>query len=87
MLEISQLLAQAGQSGSWFDRLTGGEIVPLAIMLIPALIILLVLGFSLADRVHRRNAEIALKRDMVDRGMSADEIERVLAAKLPEEKS
>ena len=33
------------------------------------------------DKMHRRNAEIELKRDMLDRGMSVEEIERVLAAK------
>jgi hypothetical protein len=35
----------------------------------------------LFNKIHRRNAEIAFKREMLDRGLSADEIERILAAK------
>ncbi len=33
------------------------------------------------SRLERHRAEVELKRDMVARGMSAEEIERVLAAK------
>ena len=39
---------------------------------------------STINRIHRRNVDAAMKQDMLDRGLSADDIERVLAAKSPE---
>ena len=33
------------------------------------------------DRLHQRNAETAIKRDMLERGLSVEEMERVLAVK------
>jgi hypothetical protein len=82
MQEIVMLLG----SVSWLDRISERELVPLAILIIPGILILLACGFAFINQIHRRNAEIALKRDMLDRGMSADEIERVLAAKLSDTK-
>jgi hypothetical protein len=46
-----------------------------AIVLVALFVVLLI------DRIHHRNVEIAIKRDMLERGLSVDEIERVLAAK------
>ena len=46
-----------------------------AIVLVALFVVLLI------DRLHRRNSEMAIKRDMLERGLSVDEIERVLAAK------
>jgi len=40
------------------------------------------LPLLLIDRLHQRNSEMAIKRDMLERGLSVDEIERVLAANL-----
>ena len=54
--------------------------------LVVALILGTVVGISgiiasVINRIHRRNAEMAIKQDMLERGLSVDEIERVLAAK------
>ena len=79
---MTPLLAQAvDQSASWFNRIGTGEIVPLFTVGTLMSVIVIALAFSLFNKVHRRNAEIALKREMLDRGLSADEIERILAAK------
>jgi len=48
-------------------------------MAVPVLVM-----FSIAwVQVERRKSDNALKRSMVDRGMSAQDIERVIAAKEP----
>lgn len=46
-----------------------------AIVLVASFVVLLI------DRLHHRNAEMALKRDMLERGLTVDEMERVLALK------
>jgi hypothetical protein len=38
---------------------------------------------SVFSSVHRRRTEIDLKRDMIERGMSADEIAKVIEAEMP----
>ncbi len=62
------------------NRLPTGDIIPmllLSLTVVAALIVLLAWQW----RLHRRTElEILLKREMVSRGMSAEEIERVLAA-------
>ncbi|HEY3393856.1 MAG TPA: hypothetical protein VGK58_14185 [Lacipirellulaceae bacterium] len=40
---------------------------------------------SAINSVHRRRAEIELKREMIDRGMSADEIAKVIESAAPPE--
>ena len=81
MQDFSWLLAQADQGSSWSDRIGSGEIVPIFVIGAPLVVILVALAFSLFNKIHRRNAELAFKREMLDRGLSADEIERILAAK------
>ena len=75
------MLAQIDQSPSSFDRIGSGDIVPIFVVGAPLVVILIALAFSLFNKIHRRNAEIAFKREMLDRGLSVDEIERILAAK------
>jgi hypothetical protein len=86
MQDFSWMLAQAAPtpidpSASWFNRIGAGEIVPIFVIGAPLVVVVLALAFSLINKVHRRNAEIAFKREMLDRGLSVDEIERMLAAK------
>jgi hypothetical protein len=40
---------------------------------------------SLFSSIHRRRLENDLKRDMLDRGMSADEIAKIIEAAMPPE--
>lgn len=43
------------------------------------------IAYSCIDAIHRRRNEADLKRDMLDRGMSADEIVKVIEAASPPE--
>ena len=48
------------------------------------LVAIIVVVFTTWAHLERHRADVELKRDMIARGMSADEIERVLAAKSPD---
>jgi hypothetical protein len=56
----------------------------LVAMILGSIIGIVAIIASSVNKIHRRNADTALKQDMLERGLSADEIERVLAAKSPE---
>ncbi|HEY2416042.1 MAG TPA: hypothetical protein VGI40_27620 [Pirellulaceae bacterium] len=83
MQDFLWLLAQASvdPGTSWSNRIGTGEIIPIFVIGAPLVVVVLALAFSLINKLHRRNAEIAFKREMLDRGLSVDEIERMLAAK------
>ena len=85
MQTVSWILAQMAEpplvSPSWLDRFSGKDLILLAPLTLGLVVVLLAFSFTLIDKIHRRNADTTLKREMIDRGMSADEIERVLAAK------
>jgi hypothetical protein len=85
MQDFSCVLAQApvpvDPNAPWFNRIGVGEIAPLFVVGALMIVIVIALAFSLFNKIHRRNAEIIFKREMLDRGLSADEIERILAAK------
>ena len=57
---------------------------------IPAVAIIVCVGVPVIAtywyKLEKHKADTELKRSMVERGMSAEEIERVLAAKAPEDK-
>ena len=53
----------------------------LLMMVIGAIVLIALFVVLLVDRLHQRNAETAIKRDMIERGLSVEEMERVLAAK------
>ncbi|RIK68536.1 MAG: hypothetical protein DCC65_02775 [Planctomycetota bacterium] len=56
------------------------------IAIIMGCLIAIVTSVSMAWRsIEKTRSENALKRSLVDRGMGADEIERILAAKGPRE--
>lgn len=83
MPEIFSLLAQAGvPSQTWLDRFNSNDLVAVVAMGVGLLVVVLSLGLTYFDKVHRRNKEAELKLEMLERGMSVDEIERVLAAKI-----
>jgi hypothetical protein len=64
------------------SRIQSHDLVPIisiALVFLAGMIVWLTLQW----RLHRRTElEIALKRDMLERGMSADEIERVMGCHL-----
>ena len=53
----------------------------LLMMVIGAIVLVSLFVVLLIDRLHHRNSETAIKRDMIERGLSVEEMERVLAAK------
>jgi hypothetical protein len=60
--------------------MTGDEVV-VVVFLVLAFLMALIVWLTLQWRLHRRTEiEAALKHDMLSRGMTADEIERVLKA-------
>jgi hypothetical protein len=88
LLEIPLLAQQA--SGGWSSFLEGIDADERFVLLIIAIgcgtgIILGTFGIlsSVINSVHRRRAEMDLKRDMIERGMSADEIARVIECAAP----
>jgi hypothetical protein len=42
---------------------------------------------GLINSIHRRRAEVDLKREMIERGMSADEIAKVIESTSPKEEA
>jgi hypothetical protein len=78
-----QLLAAVDLS-SYIEGMNGEDRTLVVAMILGTVVGIVAIIGSTINRMHRRNAEIALKQDMLDRGLSADEIERVLAAKSPD---
>jgi hypothetical protein len=83
---ISPILA------SWTELLSGIRSEQRFLVLIIALgcLLALVLGLagivsSTVNSIQRRRAEMDLKREMIDRGMSADDIAKVIEAASPPE--
>jgi ABC-type dipeptide/oligopeptide/nickel transport system permease subunit len=91
--EMTVLFAQmAPASDHWADVFSGLDASRLFVLLIVVIgcvtgIILGLAGIicSALDSAHRRRLEAEMKRDMLDRGMSAEEIERVIQAATPED--
>jgi hypothetical protein len=89
------LLAQAIQSGArdeWADEFFGlGQDQRFVLLLtivggsIGIIISLAGILYSALDAAHRRRTEADLKREMLDRGMSVDEIVKVIEAAAPPE--
>ena len=81
LLTPSRELFAAADITSWMEGVNSSGRVFLIVMVIGALVLVSTFVVLLIDRIHQRNVEIAIKRDMLERGLSVDEIERVLAAK------
>ena len=91
---ISGLLAQVSQpvDDPWaeaFFGLDASERFPLLIIAIGCLtgvvVTLACIISSAITNAHQRRLEIELKREMLDRGMSADEVAKVIEASIPDE--
>jgi hypothetical protein len=64
------------------SRLTGDDLVAV-ISITFTFVAAVIIWLSLQWRLHHRaELEVALKRDMLERGMSAEDIERILRAPL-----
>lgn len=91
---ITGLLAQVSESvpDPWADAFFGldaSERFPLLIVAIGCItgviITLACLISSAISSAHQRRLEIELKREMLDRGMSADEVARVIETTVPDQ--
>jgi hypothetical protein len=79
-------------TGTWSGLLHGIDADKRFVLLIIAIgcgtgIILGTFGIlsSVFNSLHRRRVETDLKRDMIDRGMSADEIAKIIESAMPPE--
>jgi hypothetical protein len=91
---ITGLLAQVSQSvpDPWAEQLLGFDpeqrfaLIIVALGCVTGVVITLACivsaGFS---KAHQRRIETELKREMLDRGMSAEEVARVIEASVPDE--
>lgn len=79
---MGYLIAQSPVDiSSYYLDMNGWGRIFLAAVVLTAVVFVVGFVFLLINSIHRRNAEMAIKRDMLDRGFSVDEIERTLAAK------
>ena len=86
------VLAQQTPQDAWSETLFGLDPEKRFVLLMVAIgcatgIILGGLGIiaGAVNSVHRRRTEMAMKRDMIDRGMSADEIAKIIESAAPPE--
>ena len=91
MLQSTLLLA-AASSDPWADTFFGLDSAQrfVALLTIAGCVTGIIVGtagilFSALNGIHRRRIEAELKRDMLDRGMSADEVVKVIEAAAPPE--
>lgn len=64
----------------WLPQPNGGDFAAIMAIAIAALIGIVSVVMSIAYRMHKNKLDDALKREMLDRGMSAEEIATVLNA-------
>ena len=82
MLAQVLVLGQTNEVANlWLNRFTSPELQQMAALAAVTLVVITWLVLRAIQAIHRGSAEVGLKRDMLDRGMSAEEIERVLAAR------
>jgi hypothetical protein len=92
-LLIGQVMESAiDRSNSWSDVFVGMDADKRFVLLIIAIGCTLALFITLAGIIagtigsmHRRRAEMDLKREMIERGMSADEIAKIIESAAPPE--
>lgn len=70
----------------WLPRPAGGDTTAILIMSLLAIVgIVAILSFT-AYRIHKNRLDDALKRELLDRGMTAEEIATVInSGQLPQE--
>lgn len=92
MLNTLIVFAQGGGGNKWPDWTSGLDDGQRFVLLVIAIgcAVGLILGLagivsSTIGSVHRRRAEMDLKREMIERGMSADEITKIIESAAPPE--
>jgi hypothetical protein len=79
------MLAQVDNWGNLFLGVDRDDRFPLLCVAIGCLVGIIAIIGGVVNSMHRRNLAAAIKRDMIERGMSAEEIVRVIEAAAPPE--
>ncbi|MCA9238339.1 MAG: hypothetical protein KDA44_22860 [Planctomycetales bacterium] len=86
---LAQEAADLPTTGGWFDGIDADQKFVLTIIALGCLtVILITVGGVVAgvwSSAHRRRMEVDLKREMLDRGMTAEEVAKVIEAVPPPE--
>ena len=73
----------SGDFWSWFSKFNAEDITGfIAVVAVFSVAAVAVICFTIY-MVHKNRAEVALKRELLDRGMSADEIATIIRATAP----
>ncbi|MBI3468179.1 MAG: hypothetical protein HY000_34675 [Planctomycetes bacterium] len=75
---LSQFLCQ--MDSGFLSRLESAHLIPVILFAVMGLVGIVAIVANAWVRFHRTQAEAALKQEMLSRGMSAEEIERVIRA-------
>ena len=71
----------SGDFWSWFSKFNAEDITGfIAVVLVFSVAAVAVICFTIY-MVHKNRAEVALKRELLDRGLAADEIATIISAK------
>jgi hypothetical protein len=62
-------------------RLNPSDAIPILAILLMAIVSAIAIISTLIYRIHKNRQEVALKRELLDRGMSADEIATIVNAR------
>lgn len=89
MLSNIEISVLAQSVSGFFSGIEPDERFVLALLaILMSTVVLITLGctaFSAANSMHRRRLEADLKQDMLDRGMTADEIAKIIESAAPPE--
>jgi hypothetical protein len=64
----------------WMSRLNAGDLAGLLFLTVVAVVAIIAIVATATYKIHRSRLEDALKRELLDRGMTADEIATVIQA-------
>lgn len=90
LLTVVPLLAQySDRATSFFDNLDPNKRFVLLVIALGCatgiVCTLITFAATTISSIHRRRVDASMKRDMIERGMSADEIARIIEAAMPPE--
>ncbi|MEX2171014.1 MAG: hypothetical protein WD851_16970 [Pirellulales bacterium] len=89
MSALTQLSLVAQSASGMFSEIEPAAKAGLLFASLGALTLIVItfgcVGWNVANAMHRRRLEADLKRDMLDRGMTADEIAKVIESAAPPE--
>lgn len=65
---------------AWMPKPDGGDVPAILILVLLALVGIVAILSLMAYRIHKNRLEDALKRELLDRGMTAEEIATIINA-------